>query len=198
MNIIHKIFFWVEHFANTKYKMHALWWTAFTESSFFIVPPDVLILAIAIHKKVKPFYLAIFTGVASTLGGAFGYIIGYYFFDSYGQGIINFLNLQDEFEKTRMLYSQNVFSLLFLKAFTPIPYKIFTIAAGAFKLNLWTFLAASFLSRTLRFFFVAYVADKYGKKTQELIIERVKIFSSLVLVAMLLIFLAVHYDIISL
>lgn len=198
MNIIHKIFSWVEHFANTKYRMHALWWVAFTESSFFIVPPDVLILAIAMHKKAKPYYLAIFTGVASTLGGAFGYIIGYYFFDSYGQGIINFFNLQDAFDKTKLLYSQNVFSLLFIKAFTPIPYKIFTIAAGAFKLNLWSFLAASFLSRTLRFYLVAYLAHRYGQKTQELIIERIKIISYAVMAILVLIFLAVHYDIISL
>lgn len=198
MNIVHKIFSWVEHFANTRYKMHALWWTAFTESSFFIVPPDILIMAIAMHKKAKPLYLAVFTGVASTLGGAFGYIIGYYFFDSYGQGIINFLNMQEAFEKTRVLYSQNVFSLLFIKAFTPIPYKIFTIAAGAFKLNLWSFLAASFISRTFRFFLVAYIAHRYGEKTRDLILEKLKLISYTVLGILVLIFLAVYYDIISL
>jgi membrane protein YqaA with SNARE-associated domain len=114
--LLEKLFKWVEHFANTKYKLHALFWVAFTESSFFIVPPDVLIAPIALYKKYSARFLAVFTGVASTLGGIFGYGIGYFFFHTIGVSIINFYDAWDVFEKVKHLYESSTFLTVLVAA----------------------------------------------------------------------------------
>jgi len=189
---VEKLFNWVEHFANTKYRMHALWWTSFTESSFFIVPPDLLVMAIAMHRRVSPLKLAIFTGVASTLGGVFGYYLGMYFFDMFGNRILEFYNIKDSFNSIGELFNENAAMVIFLKTFIPvIPYKVFALAAGVFKVNIWSFIIASFIGRTIRFYIVASLSYKYGLRAKDMITKRLDIFfvASLVFIlALVLIF----------
>lgn len=171
-SFLEKTFVWVERFANTKYKLHALFWVAFTESSFFIVPPDVLVAPIALYKKYTPRFLAIFTGVASSLGGIFGYGVGYFFFHTIGVKIINFYNAWEVFDKVKHLYEGSTFFTVLVAAFTPIPYKVFTIAGGMFGVNIITFTLASLLGRGTRFYLVAKLSEKYGQDALGLILKR--------------------------
>lgn len=188
--LLEKLFKWVEHFANTKYKLHALFWVAFTESSFFIVPPDVLIAPIALYKKYSARFLAVFTGVASTLGGIFGYGIGYFFFHTIGVSIINFYDAWDVFEKVKHLYESSTFLTVLVAAFTPIPYKVFTLAGGMFGVDLLTFVVASFLGRGTRFYIVGLLSEKYGEKALQVILKK---YDKVLLVLGITVLVAIYF-----
>ena len=161
---------------------------AFTESSFFLVPPDLLLIGILLVSAERWFYYASLTTLSSVLGGLFGYSIGYFFFDFFGQAIINFYGLADELIKVGQLFQQNAFWAIFLAAFTPIPYKVFTIASGFFKIDLLTFIIASLLGRAGRFFAVGAIMRIFGRLAGELVYRYFHIFTALVAAAAIIIF----------
>jgi membrane protein YqaA with SNARE-associated domain len=148
-------------------KERAPWWLAlisFAESSFFPVPPDLFLSAILISQKGAHWLrLAVITTLASVAGGLFGYLIGYFFFNFVGVPLISFYHAEPAFREVEQLFSGNAFLAIFLAAFTPIPYKVFTIAAGFFKINLPVFIIASLIGRGLRFFVVAYLFKTFGE-----------------------------------
>lgn len=163
-----KLHLWVTTQARSKY---ADWWlvgVAFTESSFFIIPPDVLLIAILMVESERWLMRAALTTVSSVFGGLAGYLIGYAFFDLFGQIIVNAYHLQDELLIVTKLFADNAFWAIFTAAFTPIPYKVFTIAAGLFHLNLTIFVIASILGRGIRFIIVAYLIRRFGPSLGEL------------------------------
>ncbi len=162
MNIVRRLYNWVLSWAHSKYGVPALFVLSFAESSFFPVPPDVLLMALAISRPKKSFYYAFVCTVASVLGGILGYFIGMEFIDVVGYRIINFYNLQHEYEVVGKLYEQNAFWAVFTAGLTPIPYKLFTIAGGAFKIDFTTFLLASILGRASRFFMVGALIYLFG------------------------------------
>ncbi len=139
---------------------------SFVESSFFPIPPDVMIIPMVISRKkdfMKIFLIATFFSV---LGGILGYFIGIYFFDAATQ-IMNFYGYEDKVEtlKNNLLYSDGFYAwlgILFLAGFTPLPYKVFTIASGLIGFNILIFILISFISRGLRFFIVSYLSYKFG------------------------------------
>ena len=140
---------------------------SFIESSFFPIPPDVMIVPMVVAKKKE--YLKIFfiASIFSVLGGIFGYLIGYLFFDL-AIYVIEFYGYQDKVENLKFRMSQgNGFlawlSILFLAGFTPLPYKAFTISSGLIAFNLPVFIIVSLISRSLRFFIVAYLSYKFGE-----------------------------------
>jgi len=146
---------------------HAKFWlgfVAFTEASFFPLPPLALLVPILLASRVhKWVYYALFTTFFSVLGGIFGYVIGLVFFDALGTQVISFYGLQEEFNTVSNSFDKHAFITIFTAAFTPIPYKIFTIAAGVFKINIITFTAASIFGRVARYFIVSYITKLYGK-----------------------------------
>ncbi len=154
---------WVLSWAHSPYGGLALFLLAFAESSFFPIPPDVLLIALALSIPSRAFYFALLCSVGSVLGGALGYVIGVYLMDVVGNSIIAFYGLTDKYEYIQTLYQHYNAWAVAIAGFTPIPYKAFTITAGAFKINFWVFIGASFVSRSLRFFIVAYLIYKYGK-----------------------------------
>ena len=145
---------------------------AFAEASFFPIPPDVLLIAILGAKQHKNwFYYSALTSLWSVAGGAVGYVIGFLLFDSVGQWLIVTYNLSEHMVSVKELFDQNAFWAIFISGFTPIPYKIFTISAGFFKINFFTFIFASIISRFLRFFIVGYIMKVFGDSMSKLVFK---------------------------
>ncbi len=170
-NIIRRMYDWVLHWANTKYALPALFILAFAESSFFPVPPDVLLIAMAVSVPSKAFRYAFVCTTGSVLGGMFGYLIGYELWYSSSGDFSGFANVffnyipgftEELFFKVSKMYEDNAFLAVFTAGFTPIPYKVFTITGGVCKINFLTFILASSVSRALRFFLVAAIIYKFG------------------------------------
>ena len=136
---------------------------SFTESSFFPIPPDVLLIPMVLAAPTRAWRIAAVCSIASILGGIFGYMIGAYFFDVVGQPIVDFYHLQSGFERFRNLYNEYGAVIVAVAGFSPIPYKVFTIASGVTNLDMVTFIIASAVSRSARFFLVAWLLWKYGK-----------------------------------
>ncbi len=162
MKIIKKLYDWVLHWAETPYAVPALFLLSFSESSFFPVPPDVLLIALAISIPQKSFKYAAICSVASVLGGILGYYIGVYGYETVGKPIVDFYHGQATMDKVNMWYEQYGFWGILIAAVTPIPYKVFTIASGVFKFDFLSFLSASIIGRSFRFFVVAGLIWKFG------------------------------------
>ena len=140
---------------------------SFIESSFFPIPPDAMIIPMVIAKKKEYLKIFLIASIFSVLGGIFGYFIGYLFFDL-AMYLIEFYGYQDKVENLKLSMSQGSgflawLSILFLAGFTPLPYKAFTISSGLIAFNLPIFIIVSLISRSLRFFIVAYLSYKFGE-----------------------------------
>ncbi len=178
VNFIRKMYDWVLSWAEKPSAQLALFVLAFAESSFFPVPPDILLIPVVLGYRKKWFRLALVVTAGSVLGGAFGYFIGHYLWwsgpDTFS-GIAEFFfnNIpgftEQAFWKMQQKYSEFGFLIVFTAGFTPIPYKIFTISSGAFDLNFLTFMVASVISRGARFFLVSYLIGKFGEPLRKFI-----------------------------
>jgi membrane protein YqaA with SNARE-associated domain len=140
---------------------------SFIESSFFPIPPDAMIIPMVIAKKKEYLKIFLIASIFSVLGGIFGYLIGYLFFDL-AMYVIEFYGYQDKVENIKLSMSQGSgflawLSILFLAGFTPLPYKAFTISSGLIAFNLPIFIIVSLISRSLRFFIVAYLSYRFGE-----------------------------------
>ena len=140
---------------------------SFIESSFFPIPPDAMIIPMVIAKKKEYLKIFLIASIFSVLGGIFGYLIGYLFFDL-AMYVIEFYGYQDRVENLKSSMSQGGgflawLSILFLAGFTPLPYKAFTISSGLIAFNLPVFIIVSLISRSLRFFIVAFLSYKFGE-----------------------------------
>ena len=140
---------------------------SFIESSFFPIPPDAMIIPMVIAKKKEYLKIFLIASIFSVLGGIFGYLIGYLFLDL-AMYLIEFYGYQDKVENLKLSMSQGSgfltwLSILFLAGFTPLPYKAFTISSGLIAFNLPIFIIVSLISRSLRFFIVAYLSYRFGE-----------------------------------
>lgn len=142
---------WLE----SPYGIYVLFVIAFVESSFFPLPPDIFLIALCIGIPRKSFKYAAVCALGSTLGGAFGYALGMWAMEGIGQPIVEWYGLADKYEQVRHLYNEYDALAIFAAGFTPLPYKLFTITAGAFEIKFLTFLLVSLVSRSARFFLVA-------------------------------------------
>ncbi|GMT49326.1 MAG: cytochrome b561 [bacterium] len=164
MKWIRSLYDWVLHWAKTPYGVPALFILAFAESSFFPIPPDILLIALALSVPTKSFRFALVCSVGSLLGGIVGYGIGWGLWGSFESIFIDYIPgfTQERFLYIQGLYKDYDFWIVFIAGFTPIPYKIFTILAGVMGINLPIFILASALSRSARFFLVAGLIYKFG------------------------------------
>ena len=140
---------------------------SFIESSFFPIPPDVMVIPMVIAKKREYIKIFLIASILSVLGGIFGYLIGYLFFDL-AMYVIEFYGYQNKVENLKLSMSEGSgflawLSILFLAGFTPLPYKAFTISSGLIAFNIPVFIIVSLISRSLRFFIVAYLSYKFGE-----------------------------------
>jgi membrane protein YqaA with SNARE-associated domain len=160
---------WVLKWADTPYGSWALFILAFSESSFFPIPPDVLLIALAVGKPEKALKFALICSVGSILGGIVGYFIGWQFMAVVGHKIISFYGLTEKVATIASLYNQYDAWAVGIAGFTPIPYKVFTITAGAFRIHFLIFLIASAVSRSARFFLVGGLIYLFGPRIQTFI-----------------------------
>ncbi len=171
------------HWAETPYGVPALFILAFAESSFFPVPPDVLLIALAISIPKKALKYAAICSIGSVLGGVLGYGIGLYGYEAIGQPIVDFYHGQPIMDKVKLWYDEYGFLGILIAAITPIPYKVFTIASGVFTFDFWEFLLASIVGRSARFFVVAGLIWQFGPAIKSFID---KYFNILCIVFMIL------------
>ncbi len=164
LGYLKRLYNWVLLWADSKYGTVALAVLAFMESSFFPIPPDVLQIALSVSKPKRSFWYALVASIFSVLGGIFGYFIGLFLFDSIGQFIITHLGLEQSFQVVGDYFKINAFLAISGAAFTPIPYKVFTIAAGFWQVGLPVLILASVLGRSGRFFIEAVLLYFFGKK----------------------------------
>ena len=148
---------------SSKYFLAAV---SFIESSFFPIPPDVMVVPMVISKKDDFFKIFLITTIFSVLGGILGYFIGAFFFDI-GMQVMTFYGYEDRLIslKNNLINSEGFYAwlgILFLAGFTPLPYKVFTIASGLIGFNILIFIIISLISRGLRFFIVSYLSYKFG------------------------------------
>ncbi|MCK4728892.1 MAG: DedA family protein [Desulfobacterales bacterium] len=167
--MLRRLYDWVLHWAETPYGTWALFLLAFCESSFFPIPPDVLLIALCVGLPRKSLKYALVCSAGSILGGCAGYFIGWQFMVSIGDAIIRFYGLHDKYEYIRQLYTTYDAWAVGIAGLTPIPYKVFTITAGAFHINFVVFLIASAVSRSARFFVVGGLIYIFGPKIQSFI-----------------------------
>ena len=171
MKILRRLYDWMLHWAATPYGAIALFLLAFAEASFFPIPPDALLIALVLGARKKAFKFASISTAGSVAGALLGYAIGHFvwwgvngefspFAIFFFESIPGFT--EEIFYNVQGLYDEWNFWIIFTAGFTPIPYKVFTITAGAFNINLILFVLASIISRAGRFFLVAFLIWKFG------------------------------------
>lgn len=190
---VRRLYDWVLRWAKTPYGTWALFILAFSESSFFPVPPDVLLIALAVTLPKKSLRFALVCSLGSILGGCFGYLIGWQLMTTVGDAIVRFYGLIDKYEYIQQLYTRYDVWAVGIAGFTPIPYKVFTITAGAFRINFIAFLVASAISRSARFFFVGGLIYMFGPKIESFIERHFNTLAVIFVVLLILGFIVIKY-----
>ena len=169
---------------------------SFIESSFFPIPPDAMIIPMVIAKKKEYLKIFLIASIFSVLGGIFGYLTGYLFFDL-AMYVIEFYGYQDKVENLKLSMSEGSgflawLSILFLAGFTPLPYKAFTISSGLIAFNLPIFIIVSLISRSLRFFIVAYLSYKFGELLTEFMEKHGSKWFTIIGIIIVIIFIIIY------
>lgn len=170
-----------------------LFGVSFIESSFFPIPPDILLVPMCLEKRNKAFYYATLCTIASVLGGMVGYAIGFFFWATIGEPLIGFYGLQNEFALFEQEFIRYGFWIVFIFGITFFPYKVITIASGVVAMDPVLFLLASFISRALRFFIEAGLLWKFGEKIRGFVEKRLALAVSVAV--LLIVALVIGYKI---
>jgi membrane protein YqaA with SNARE-associated domain len=174
----------IEH-GDSRKSIVALCIISYLEAIFFPIPPDFFLMAILASNKGKRWaYYSFLTSVFSVLGGITSYMIGFLFFDTLGQKIIDFYNMQADFDKVSLIFNNNAFWAVFVSSFTPLPDKVFNLASGLFKLNIPIFLIAYSLGRSLRFFSVGFVMKVFGDRIAKIVYKNLNVISIVVVLVL--------------
>ncbi len=191
--ILKKLYDWVLQWAERPGGIWALFIIAFCESSFFPIPPDVLLIALAVGAPKKSYKFAMVCSIGSIFGACLGYFIGWQFMDLIGIRIISFYHLTDKIEYLGSLYKEYNAWAVAIAGFTPIPFKLFTISAGAFSINFPIFIIASAMSRTLRFILVGSLIYFFGPGIQTFINKYFNILAIVFVILLIAGFVAVRF-----
>ena len=179
--------------AASDYAVPALALVAFAESSFFPLPPDLLLIPMILAQPRRAFRLAAICTVASVLGGFLGYAIGYLLFDAIGRPVLEFYHATDRYDGLRAAFAKWGVWIIIIKGLTPIPYKLVTIASGVAHFNILAFGFASLISRSLRFFLLAALLWRFGEPVRAFIERRLMLVTSLFAFALVGGFVALRY-----
>jgi len=175
---------------------HALWIMAavsFAESSFFPIPPDVMVVPMIVARRDRAFLIATVCTIASVLGGALGYAIGYYLYDSLGQWLVHLYGMEGGVETFRQKFAEYGMWIVPLKGLTPIPFKLVTIASGFAAFNFPLFMLCALITRGARFFLIAALLKRYGAPIQDFIERRLNLVAWAFLAILVAGFAAVMY-----
>jgi hypothetical protein len=169
--LLRRLYAWVLHWADTPYGTPALATMSFAESSFFPIPPDVLLVALCLGDRARAFRFAFWCSVASVLGGLAGYGIGAFFWDieAVQSFFYHYVFSEKTFADVTKLYEDWNFWIVFIAAFTPIPYKVITITAGVCGIGLPMVLVASVIGRSARFYLVAWALWRFGEPASRML-----------------------------
>ncbi|HEX9679405.1 MAG TPA: YqaA family protein [Candidatus Saccharimonadales bacterium] len=188
---IKRLYRWFEARADRPNADRALFGFSFIEAIIFPIPPDPLLMAMIFSRPQRWLRLVLITIGASLLGGIFGYILGVGLFETIGQWLIETFNLQAGFNELGQRYQEGAFVVVLTAAFTPIPFKLVTLTAGAFSINFVVFILGALLGRSLRFFGLGYLARYLGENHKTKIEKYIDIVSfmaiALILLALLLV-----------
>jgi len=172
---------------------YALAFISFLESSFFPIPPDVMLVPMILANRAKAWFYASVCTVSSVLGGVAGYAIGHYLFEYLGQPILRFYGFADKFQDAAALFNAWGVWILIGKGWTPFPYKVLTIAAGAFNMALVPFILASIVARAMRFYLIAALLYWFGEPIREFIERRLSLVTTVFLVVLVSGFVAIKF-----
>jgi membrane protein YqaA with SNARE-associated domain len=181
---------WMMRMAKHANAPYALAGVAFLESSVFPIPPDVMLIPMVLVDRSKAWALAGLSTLASVLGGMLGYAIGYYFYAFIGEPLLQLYGYAERFQGTADLFNEWGVWILIAKGWTPFPYKVLTIAAGAFHMAFVPFVVASVVARAMRFYLVAALLYWFGEPIRDFIERRLSILTTAFLVALVGGFLA--------
>jgi membrane protein YqaA with SNARE-associated domain len=173
---------WVIRLAGGKHAEPALWAVSFAESSFFPLPPDVMLAPMCFARPERSWRYAFGCTIASVLGALLGYAIGYFLWEAVGSQIIGFFGYGGKEAELRESYATAGLWIIFLKGVTPIPFKLVTIVSGAMAFNIWWFIAACMVTRAVRFFLVAWLFKTFGPTLAPVIEKRIGLFMLLFVV----------------
>jgi len=191
--MIRGLYDWMMRLAGSRHAVPALAAVSFVESSFFPIPPDVMLVPMVLVRRDKAFTYAAVATIASVIGGLFGYAIGHYAFEAIGRPVLEFYGKTEAFERLRQLFAEYGVWILIIKGMTPIPYKILTIAAGVASMPLLPFVLASIVARAMRFFLVAGLLYFFGEPVREFIEKRLALVTTGFVVALVGGFVALRY-----
>ena len=169
MKLLRSLYNWTLKKVEHKYSSWILSIISFAESSFFPIPPDILLIPMIIAKRVKAWMYAFICTFSSVLGGVAGYAIGYFFYSSIGVLIIDAYHLSSSFNAFESYYNEYGILIVLGAGFTPFPFKFITIASGVFNLNIFLFIITAIIARGLRFYLLAGLLFVFGEKIKVVI-----------------------------
>jgi membrane protein YqaA with SNARE-associated domain len=158
---------------------------SFAESSFFPIPPDVMLVPMILARREQAYQIAAICTISSVLGAMLGYGIGYFLYESVGKWLLDLYHLEGKIAGLKALYDQYGAAVILIKGLTPIPFKLVTIASGIFTFNFPLFVILASITRGARFFLVAYLLKRFGEPVQRVIEERMNLIGWVVLAALI-------------
>lgn len=188
-----KIYQWMIDMASSQNAMWALAVVAFVESSFFPIPPDIMLIPMIVATPKRAWRIAAVATVASVVGGYFGYLIGFLGYDLIAKPLLNFYGYLEKFEKFRQYYNEYGAWIVLGAGITPFPYKVITIASGVVGMNIWIFGFASVVARGLRFFIIAALLRFFGEPIKKIIEKHFGLLSILFFILLIGGFLLIKY-----
>ena len=191
--MLRRIYDWTMRMAADKRAPWALAAVSFIESSFFPIPPDVMLVPMVLSRREKAWWYATIATVASVIGGLFGYAIGYYLYDAVGLPILKFYGREHALDSFMTFVHEYGVPAVIIKGMTPIPYKVVTIAAGVGQMNLLAFIGASIVARAMRFYLVAGLLYFFGEPIRTFIETRLALVTTAFVVLLVGGFIAVSY-----
>jgi membrane protein YqaA with SNARE-associated domain len=190
--MLRRTYDWVMSLAASRHATPALAVVSFVESSFFPIPPDAMLGPMVLARPDRAWFYATVCTIASVLGGALGYAIGFFFAD-WVRGVVEWMNLGPKFAEFEALYAQWGLAVILLKGLTPFPYKIVTIASGLLHYSFPVFMIASLVTRGARFFLVAGLLKFFGPSIMGFVEKRLTLVTSILAVVIVAVAVAWHY-----
>ena len=191
MNLLRSLYNWTLKKAEHKYSSWVLSIVSFAESSFFPIPPDVLLIPMIIAKRTKAWTYAFICTLSSVFGGVVGYAIGFFLFNSIGILIVEFYHLTNSFNTFENYYKEYGMLIVLGAGFTPFPFKFITIASGVFSLNIFLFIFTAFIARGFRFYLLAILLFIFGEKIKFLIDKYFNILAVLFFILLIVSFMLI-------
>jgi membrane protein YqaA with SNARE-associated domain len=191
--MLRRLYDWCIAAADKPYAVWMLGFVSFAESSFFPVPPDVMLIPMALAQPQRAWFFAMVCTITSVLGGVLGYAIGALLYDSIGGWIIQLYGYGDKVEQFRVAYAEYGAWIILLKGLTPIPYKLVTITSGFANYNLLLFVVFSIITRGARVYVLAFLLYRYGPRARSIIEERLGFWVTIAAIGLVLGFVVVFW-----